>query len=135
LQDKLAQAKETSEQLIAESAARAEQIAVLQDELVQAKQIARETSIEADARIEQIKRETDERTLRIEADTEERLARAHAEIEGTFARLEAELAVANQRAERAEYWLSRIRDQIESDLIPSFTATLDVRSERSYRKS
>ena len=50
-------------------------------------------------------------------------------------RLEAELVNAKQRAERAEDWLSRIRDQIEGDLIPSFSAMLEAKTERLYRKS
>jgi hypothetical protein len=175
LRDELVQAKERNEQLGAEGAAKAEQVALLESELMQARRIAREASVEADARIEEIKKEADERTARTEADTEERIARARAEIEGTFARLEAEAAAAReradraeadaaakveliareadervknvdrnthalidqafrletelvnatQRAERAEQWLSRIRNQIEADLIPSFTAVVE----------
>jgi hypothetical protein len=50
-------------------------------------------------------------------------------------RLEAELVNAKQRAERAELWLSRIREQIEADLIPSFTAMIETKTARLHRKS
>jgi hypothetical protein len=46
-------------------------------------------------------------------------------------RLEAELAEAKRRAERAEHWLSRIREEIEGHLIPSFAAVQNWRNERS----
>ena len=49
-------------------------------------------------------------------------------------RLEAELVNAKQRAERADLWLSRIREQIEGDLIPSFTAMLETKTARLHRK-
>jgi hypothetical protein len=46
-------------------------------------------------------------------------------------RLEAELAHATRRAERAEQWLLRIREEIEGHLIPSLAAVSNWRAERS----
>jgi hypothetical protein len=84
----------------------------LEAEAMQARQRAANAEAEATTQIDLITREADER------------------LKHVF-RLETELTNANQRAERAEYWLSRIRNQIEGNVIPSFAAIRDGSLEHS----
>jgi len=57
---------------------------------------------------------------RSEAEADKHLARARVEMEDRLGRLEVDLAVAMQRAERAEQWLELIRQEVEGHLLPSF---------------
>jgi hypothetical protein len=84
----------------------------LEAEAAQAPQRADWAEAEAATQIELITREADER------------------LKHVF-RLETELTNASQRAERAEYWLSRIRHQIEGNVIPSFAAVREGAIEHS----
>ena len=99
-------------------------------ELALARQRADRAKAEADAQIEHVRRAAEERVRSVEADEERRLERVRAATE-QVSRLEAELAEAKRRAERAEHWLSRIREEIEGHLIPSFAAVRNWQNERS----
>jgi len=99
----------------------------LEAELVQARERAEQAEAKAATEIELITREADERVNSVDRNS-------HGLIDQVV-RLEAELVNAKQRAERAELWLSRIRDQIEGDLIPSFTAMIETKTARLHRKS
>jgi len=92
------QIKEQADKRAHEKAER--RLARLQDVLAPAKENAMQT--EAAVSIERIDRETDERVAWAEPDTDECLACAWTEIEGTFTRLKGHLAVARQRAYRAQ---------------------------------
>jgi hypothetical protein len=99
----------------------------LEAEVVQARERAERAEAKAATEIELISREADERVNNVDRNT-------HALIDQVV-RLEAELVNAKQRAERAEHWLSRIREQIEGDLIPSFAVMLETKTARLHRKS
>ena len=93
----------------------------LEAELAEARQRAEGATAEAE-RIgrEADEREADERIRTVEMDAETCFEQVRAGARDQVTRLEIELAEAKRRAERAEQWLVRIRQEIEGGLIPSF---------------
>src|SRR5437588_4924419 len=94
----------------------------LEVELAEARQRAEGARAEADAQINRIGREADERIRTVETDAERCFEHLRAGARDQVTRLEIELAEAKRRAERAEQWLVRIREEVDGGLMPSFAA-------------
>jgi hypothetical protein len=102
----------------------------LEAEPASGRQRAHSAAAKANARIEGITYEADEYIRNAEADAGKRLQLLSAATDQAT-RLEAQLAEAKRRAERAEQWLLRIREEIGAHFIPSLAAVRDRRTERS----
>jgi len=119
------QSRREARGLVARAEAEArDRVKSLQDELAQAKQHAEQMKAEAKA-------EADVQIAQIKAEANRTIARAESEARDRIDRLQGELGQAKQRAHRAEQWLVRIREELEGQLMPLFSALHDQLSARN----
>jgi hypothetical protein len=117
---------EADERLVRASTEIQQTFTRLETELASARQQTEQTRATAEALVEKMLRERDDyiarevskRAREAKADLERHYVQVISDAQEQVARLEEALTVAQQRAEHAEHWLARIRQQVEGQLAP-----------------
>ena len=130
-EERVVRAEAEAGERIRRAAAEAEGVfARLKREAAEAQQRAERAEAEA----ERIRREADEHVRHVESDAEKSIEQLRAGARDEIGRLQFELAEVEDRAKRAEQWVARIRQEVESSLMRRSKLPL-VRSPNSRQSS